>query len=90
VAWRWSFDGGLSWYFGPEKPDKFRFGDPDIIEPLYAAPPSAPEVERQGLISAARFLLWWKDRGKPIGDAVEAWDALRAALASDRKEARDA
>lgn len=40
VAYRWSFDGGDTWNYGTLKPGKMRFGDPDIIEPLYAAPPA--------------------------------------------------
>ena len=36
VAWRWSFDGGATWCHGSEKPGDFRFGNPDIIEPLFA------------------------------------------------------
>ena len=32
------------------------------------------------LRQAAAFLLWQKDRGGPVAESLEAWDALRAAL----------
>jgi hypothetical protein len=44
VAWRWKFDEDAEWHYGNRKPTGFRFGDPDIIEPLYPSP-SAPEAQ---------------------------------------------
>lgn len=38
VAWRWRFHADDSWHLGPNEPGKFRFGQPDDIEPLYAQP----------------------------------------------------
>lgn len=47
VAWRWRFDKDGSWHFGAHKPGPMRFGDPDEIEPLFAAPLSpTEEIER--------------------------------------------
>lgn len=42
VAWRYSFDEGVTWNHSGSRPGNHRFGGPDIVEPLYAAP-SAPE-----------------------------------------------
>ena len=36
----------------------------------------------RGLREAAQFLLWQFDHGGPVADSLEAWGALRAALAS--------
>lgn len=46
-------------------------------------PSAGPKDE---LRKAAEFLIWWKDRGKPTDDAIEAWDALRAALAPETQK----
>jgi hypothetical protein len=43
-------------------------------------PPPAP-TEAAGLREAAQFLLWQFDRKGPVADSLEAWEALRAALA---------
>lgn len=39
VAWRWKFDPEGAWHYGDTHPGPFRFGDPDIIEPLYLTAP---------------------------------------------------
>lgn len=42
VAYRWRFDADASWSFGIDKPQGFRFGDPEEVQPLYLAPPVLP------------------------------------------------
>ncbi len=52
-AWRWKFDTEGAWHYGDTRPGPFRFGDPDVIEPLYlsalstsGAYPSSPEKQK--------------------------------------------
>ena len=43
VAWRWRYDAEHPWHYGSERPGKFRFGDPDEVQPLYASPALHPQ-----------------------------------------------
>ena len=45
VAWRWKFDPDADWHYGGKEPKGFRFGDPEIVETLYPAPPLSREGE---------------------------------------------
>lgn len=60
VAWRYSFDEGVTWNHGGKKPGKHRFGGPDIVQPLYTRPQPASTalVERlaEELTAAASLL----------------------------------
>jgi hypothetical protein len=49
VAWRWNFDEcQMTWHYATTKHGKFRFGDPDTIQPLYAAPePHLAALEKE-------------------------------------------
>jgi hypothetical protein len=38
------------------------------------------EAENRALRELAQYLLWQRDRGGPVADCVEAWNALRAAV----------
>lgn len=36
AGWRWTFDGEM-WAFSALRPGKFRFGQPNVVEPVYSA-----------------------------------------------------
>lgn len=64
VAWRYSFDEGVTWHHGGEKPGKHRFGGPDIVEPLYTRPQPASTAlverltkERDALLSGLNAII---------------------------------
>ncbi len=79
VASRTSFDD----YEQAEIYKAMKAVDPDFLrqEDLRNNPTPGSHVGGgSSLKEAATFLLWHKDRGKNTDDAVEAWDALRAAL----------
>lgn len=76
VAWRWKFDADGAWHYGDHRPGPFRFGDPEIIEPLYSSPPLSREGEDNAveipadLVERCAEILEWKRSGHLPGNAL--------------------
>ncbi len=90
VAWRWKFDEDGAWHYGDNRPGPFRFGDPDILEPLFASPPLSREGEDSadvipaGLVERCAEILEWKKTGRLPGDALrELGQSIANRLGSD-------
>jgi hypothetical protein len=84
VAWRWRFHADDAWHYGPDHPGPFRFGDPDDIEPLYAAAP-APQGMLREAIAAWGAVEEVAFAQRDLGVAVVLFDAVnrsRALLAA--------
>ncbi|SOC45710.1 hypothetical protein SAMN05892877_11799 [Rhizobium subbaraonis] len=47
VAFRWKFSDDGEWHYGSKRPGPFRFGDPDIVEPLFSEAALLAERERR-------------------------------------------
>lgn len=53
VAWRWRFDAEGGWHYGDSAPGKFRFGDPEEVQPLYTDPmPVSREAVARAVLEA--------------------------------------